>query len=326
MAVPVIPPEIRAITFEVADRLAPELRQRFLAVVGVAAQFVPLDELESLLRRGAFSTIMSRFEEGLAFALASPEFTNYVDANAALFAESFKLAGRGVAVNVGLSLASTTVRTLLEENAGRQILAVTADSLTSIRATLSSAYLEGIGSRAGARLIRSSIGLLPRHSATVVRYAESLRTQGHPETVVTRLAEQYAQRLLNYRADVIARTESIYAAMAAQTVKWEEWAAAGVLESDRTWVEWMVTPDDRLCPYCAPMDGVRIRIGGRFESTEIDDSVPYKPGRTLAPTVSDPRRDARGRFAKRLRSSPLSVKHPPLHPQCRCTLVLRFEE
>jgi hypothetical protein len=63
----------------------------------------------------------------------------------------------------------------------------------------------------------------------------------------------------------------------------------GTINPARTLREWIVTPDDRLCAYCASMDGQRVGLGEDFQSG-------------LGP-----------------------VHEPPLHPQCRCAVSLYFE-
>ena len=123
----------------------------------------------------------------------------------------------------------------------------------------------------------------------------------------------------------------------------------GLLDRRRTWIEWMVTEDDRLCPWCAPMDGMRIRMGDMFQSHSkgFPEGKPenWSPGserRRKGPIKPDPRsqpRDEQGRFTslrKRDDRDHLSgrlvplkrsliVPHPPLHPNCRCAVVLKFD-
>ena len=325
MALPVLPKEIRSISLELADRLAPELRDRFLAVIAVAAQAVPLAELQSLLERGAFAEINRRFEIALASSLSSTAYTQFLDTKTSLFRRSLTAAGAAIAVQGGFNVVSAAVEILLREDAGRLILGITHDSLVSVRHTMSRAYLEGIGSRAAARLLRDSIGLLPRHAAARDRYAEGLRLQGYSEDRVIALTATYSRRLLNWRAEAIARTEAATAVHAAQLVKWEDWVRDGILQPERTHLEWMTTKDDRLCPICAPMDGQRVRFGEHFVSDEISDTVPYRRGKTLAPDPLTRTRNARGQFSKRAKVVD-TVPHPPLHPQCRCSMVLRFDE
>lgn len=87
------------------------------------------------------------------------------------------------------------------------------------------------------------------------------------------------------RAEVIARTETMRASNEGQIQLWDQATEAGLLTGDEK-KEWIVTPDDRLCPICEPLDGVQVERDGSFDT------------------------DA-GR-----------VDNPPAHPRCRCTIGL----
>jgi len=87
------------------------------------------------------------------------------------------------------------------------------------------------------------------------------------------------------RAETIARTETMRASNQGQLEAWDQATDAGLLTGDET-KEWIVTPDDRLCPICEPLEGVTAALGDDF--------------------------DADGE----------NVDAPPAHPRCRCTIAL----
>jgi SPP1 gp7 family putative phage head morphogenesis protein len=87
------------------------------------------------------------------------------------------------------------------------------------------------------------------------------------------------------RAETIARTEVMRASNEGQLQAWEQATSAGLLIGTEE-KEWIVTPDDRLCPICEPLDGVRVGMRESFD-TEV------------------------GR-----------LEGPPAHPNCRCVLGL----
>lgn len=89
------------------------------------------------------------------------------------------------------------------------------------------------------------------------------------------------------RAELIARTETMRASNEGQQEAWDQAVEEGLLTGNEE-QEWIVTPDDRLCPECEPFDAVTAALGGTFEAdgTESDG--------------------------------------PPLHPRCRCTLGLKL--
>lgn len=91
------------------------------------------------------------------------------------------------------------------------------------------------------------------------------------------------------RAVMIARTETIRAQGEADLVAWKE---SGVVSS----TVWYTALDERTCPECEPMHGVEVATGDEFLSqSDLEDR---------GISVYDGGVDA-----------------PPLHPQCRCTLI-----
>lgn len=87
------------------------------------------------------------------------------------------------------------------------------------------------------------------------------------------------------RAESIARTETMTASNAGQQQLWDQAVEEGLLTGDEQ-QEWIVTPDDLLCPICAPMEGQKAPLDGTFEVDGED------------------------------------IDGPPAHPRCRCTIGL----
>lgn len=91
------------------------------------------------------------------------------------------------------------------------------------------------------------------------------------------------------RSEMIARTETIRAQGEAEIAAWKE---SKVVTS----TTWYTALDERVCPECGPMHGTEVSTGEEFLSTadlEKMNITPYNGG----------------------------VTAPPLHPQCRCTLI-----
>lgn len=345
MADPVLPLEIAAISYEVADNLEPEMRAAFLAIVNVLRHEIPLDELRQMLEGGAFDAILARYRAVLGAAAVITAGEKFVDVHRGVFRASLRTVIAASTLKALFSGVTTTALKMLESHAGELITDIEGDTLDSIRRVLASNYIQGLGAIAGARLVRSVISLLPRHADAVVRYAEGLRLQGLSEERVGQLTEVYASRLLNWRASTITRTEVIHVSMAAQVAYWQQLQDEGIIDRDRTWMEWVVTEDDRLCLWCAPMDGQRVRIGDSFLSTHkgfphgkpIAESTLPAQKTTLRPDPRGPTRNVFGEYAiskalgeeiatLEVLAQSKRILHPPLHPNGRCTLRLRFDD
>lgn len=102
------------------------------------------------------------------------------------------------------------------------------------------------------------------------------------EAAAAKAMEQARKRMITYRATTIARTEVIRSQNAGQQAVWEQYQQEGLLPMNATKV-WIVTPDDRLCKRCRPLDGQEAPVRGEFDT------------------------DVGG------------LGYPPLHSNCRCT-------
>jgi hypothetical protein len=95
-----------------------------------------------------------------------------------------------------------------------------------------------------------------------------------------------------HRAERIARDQVIRASNFGAE---QSYIQSGVVAEK----EWIVSLDDRLCPYCEPMQGKRMALGMVF----------FQQGDRLLEGEQQLKLDYEDIF------------HPPLHPHCRCTLA-----
>ena len=127
-----------------------------------------------------------------------------------------------------------------------------------------------------------------------------------PKTGLAWTPRQIAQEMVRtgaaqdkVQATMLARTGTIWAMNEGAV---QRYANAGV-----TSYTWLVSKDDLTCPWCLEMDGRTVRTGDSFwgRGSEFGVQVPRSGGGTV----------------QRSLRLPGDVKHPPLHPNCRCTLV-----
>lgn len=116
-----------------------------------------------------------------------------------------------------------------------------------------------------ARKIRTHVGLIPKHADAVDRYYETLIQSGVKTKLAQKQADAYAQRLLKYRSETIARTEIARAVGEGQTAMWKQMVADGYLPVDAKRV-WVTALDERTCEICEPMNGVETDIFGSWNT------------------------------------------------------------
>jgi len=320
-----------------------------MAMIRVIEQSVPEAELHALLEARNIPGIIQRFSEAMGQAFDAGATTRLSSVYTNLVTGPL----RSVLGPVGsFELVSQLVLDRIVPASSKLFTSVAQDSVLSIRTILESNYLEGLGVQVAARQIRGVVGLLPQHTQAVVNFGEGLKQRGLPPGEIDGLVTTYRRRLLAYRAENIARTETLAAAESGRYAGWVEQANRGILERRRTWVKWIVTEDDRLCPWCAPMEDKRVRLGEMFQSTTkgFPEGKPENVGpgskkrkRVLRPDPRSQPRDDQGRFTSGIRKREVRDSldgdlvdlppskwwaglHPPLHPQCRCDLVLVFTD
>ncbi len=125
---------------------------------------------------------------------------------------------------------------------------------------------------------------------------EAIDLQESIAQIKTRIERVY-EDARGYRATRIARSEVLRATNFATN---EAYVQSGVVEKK----EWLTAHDERVCPWCGPMDGKTIGVKEVF--FEEGDTIKGKNenGKTVTMTVGVD-----------------DVDFPPLHPNCRCTLI-----
>jgi HK97 family phage portal protein len=128
-------------------------------------------------------------------------------------------------------------------------------------------------------------------SDVISTLSEGLRKGEGINELRDRVAAVYTD-FMETRAALIARTEVLRAANFSAN---EAYRQSGIVVSK----EWLTAADERTCPYCAEMDGKTIGV----------EEVYFDKGDTFE--------TAGGKMDIKVSS----VKYPPLHPRCRCTIV-----
>ena len=274
---------------QVARRLEPTLKRRFLLAVKRMKGRVDLEVLvESLRVRDAV--------RGMS-AVHPETWSQTLEPTASVVPQAFRQAGQ-VAASLLTSQAGITITFDLTNpravqwartQSSRLITDVSVSTKDAVSEIIGRSFTEGIPPRESARLIRNVVGLHDRQAMAVINYRFELLEAGRSADDVARLAARYSQQLLNQRALMIARTETIASSTNGQQELWRQAVDRQLLDPALTRREWIVTPDERkprrLCDLCALMDG---------KTTTLEE--PFEGG----------------------------VMLPPLHVACRCAIGLRF--
>lgn len=263
------------------DRLEPALRRE------VARAFV------RLRRRLTEAQILKAIESGDPFSLRAltSAFSRDLQEAAHLLTSAVQSGARSAASQVPALTTTFTISNPLatraaERAAAQFVTRVSDETRKAIRAVISDSFKNQISTVDTAKRIRGLVGLTERQAKAVLAREAANVARGLVASKVKALTKQYTEQLIRKRAEMIARTELAMVSTEGQIAAWKDAKAQGLIGADMRQT-WIVTPDDKLCPICEPLDGETAPIGGLFQT-------PDGP-----------------------------VAGPPAHPNCRCALGLK---
>lgn len=318
---------------EAADKMRPEFRKKFIAAVQRLRDSIDMDAVANALERSpgkAMNLIQAgRLDQFLIDAGYQDAILRTMQAGASA---SILNLPKQLQVSLNFNLVNPRSVQFIQENQLFLIRGISRTTETSIRNVLLEAFTQGIPPASQARMIRDSIGLTTQQAKAVQNFRMQLeqgtnspvdatgRTrsfsnvgdrkltaaerkvatrhirEGHlSQAKIDELVTKYQQRLLNHRANAIARTETIQAAEAGNHEVFMQSSEQGLIDPNTARRRWIVTPDDRLCPICIDIEQRDKKKGG------VKLNEPFST--SLGPRL-----------------------HPPAHPFCRCTVILEIED
>lgn len=273
----------------IADKLEPKMRQKFLRVIKGIQNDVDINALTSALT----SNNPRRVVEVFRILDLENRFARLGDELQTAFNEAMRAT---VSISTPIIANTLTFDVINEDSVAflrrtrfKLVAEITRTTEEGIRQIVIDAYEQGGHPYEQARKIRNLVGLTRRQAIAVDNYEKMLTAEGMKRSQVNKLVTAYRNRQLTARARNIARTETIRAANAGQQQVWQQAVKRGLLDPQTVRRIWIVTPDDRLCPICAPIPGMNP------EGVKLNDSFDTPQG---------------------------PVKEPPVHPQCRCAVAI----
>ena len=268
--------------YAMADRLSPKLRKRFLAAIRGVAATVDLDALAAAFAGRQF--------DRLDDILNLRDIPKSLASSAATIIECFQRGGLlsadalAAALKIGplvFDLKNPRAVAWAKQSSAALVTEISTSAREALRTLTAQGLAHGIAPVETARLMRASIGLTDRQAMAVMNYRFALLEQGRTPEDVARLAERYSAQLLNYRARVIARNETLTAAHMGQQQAWQQATDQGLLNPDQTRRRWSVAMDDRTCPICLPMHGQEVAFSGEPFLTGDGEPVDLPPAHVM---------------------------------------------
>ncbi len=262
-----------------ADARVKDVKRSFLTAVASTQDEMVMAQVSEALARGDLAAA-----EGLInWTTFAAEMAAIQQVALELVREAGKLTAEDLSEESGIKLTFDLLNPRavehLQTHGAELVTQVTEETKAAIRSILQAGFEAGEGVDQLAKKVRAYIGLTQRQAQAVENLYARLVAEGKAPGWIEGQAEAYRQRLLDYRAEMIARTETISAASEGQREAWRQAVDGGLVTGEEYERVWIVTPDDRLCDECAGMENQRAPIDGTYQG---------------------------------------EIKGPPLHPSCRC--------
>lgn len=259
----------------IADRLAPAMKAKFLRAVANVQRRVDMNQL--------LGALASRDPHEAFHMLGLDHLPAQMQAAVETIRQGFVTAAEHAAETLSATLGpirfdldNAESIAWVNQHGAELVTQITDDTKAGIRDAISRALEGDLTVREAAVQLRSQIGLTDRQMRAVEAFRERL-TARDAANIDARTAK-YAEAQLRHRAETIARSETMQASSHGQRALWLQAQDKGLLPSDQQRV-WIVTPDERLCDVCEPMDG---------EETGIDDPWDTENGPVDVPSESHP--------------------------------------
>jgi hypothetical protein len=137
----------------------------------------------------------------------------------------------------------------------------------SIQDIVYTQFTQGLNPRDLVGEIKNYIGLYPRLARAHTNYVLSLKQTDMAPERIDELSENYYDKLLTYRANMIARTETNFMLNRGQLEVWQQGQENGIIPLGATKV-WVV--DGNPCEDCQEMDGEAVGLAESWVTPDGD--------------------------------------------------------
>ncbi len=320
---------------QAAERIEPVMARSYVAMVKTVQNSLDLDDLAKRINHGGgleYVDLQKRFMEALYGKGVPGHRDSFHDALQSSYAEGanaelkrlnrvpVRKAIESIGLEMRFDLTNPAAVNFIRNYEFSAIQQISASSQATIRRIMMEAAKNGQGPYDTARMIKNVIGLTDKQAKAVENFMRNLsgdskdirsaldrklRDSRYDSTLIDAIdgnavltgtqiqdmTDRYYERYLKHRGETIARTESLRAANAGQQEVWNQAKQQGLLDETARKM-WLISDDEKTCDAC-----IEVAEDLNPDGVSVDESFDTSEG-------------------------PLS--EPPLHPNCRCTIYLKF--
>ncbi len=273
----------------VLDAAEPRVRRRFLRLVRDTQALMQLEQIATLLETGQAVEALA-ISEDIAPGLATT--LDQVYAAAGLSAAEVIRSRSQVDTLFEFNSANRRAVSHLQETRLRLLVEFAGEQRAATQVFLESAFQRGLAPIEQARQLQKSIGLTSKQARIIQNYRRNLeqrstsaltrqlRDRRFDSTVarairtntplsatqIDRMVDRYSERWVRFRANTIAKTESLAAAGAADEEAWMQAVDAGVIDEEDITQVWRTSGRSNRRDSHRAMEGQKRKLGQAFES------------------------------------------------------------
>jgi hypothetical protein len=288
------------------DRMEPRMRRRWLGLIDASKDLATLEEIAGLVEVG-------RIDDALIITndVAEGFMTSLEQVYASVGLSSAAVLRSQVDTLFDFSTLNARSVATLERERLRLVADFSRDQRAATQTILGDAFERGLAPIEQARALKGSIGLTQKQAQHVVnfrrqlergtsgainqalrrqlrdrRFDGTLRAVARGDRILTpaqidRMVERYGERYVQFRANVIARTETVAAIHAGEQEMWIQAVESGAVRPEDVTSTWRTAADERVRASHNAMNGQKRPLGEPFRSGN-GNSLRF-PGDPLGP-------------------------------------------
>lgn len=248
----------------VERRMAPT----YLGAMQAVRATLTLKEITSLLEAGN----LQGATRSAGVAMSNWFNANWMPAYNTSASQAALFLQRGMGIPMSFDVTNWSAVNNIQQTRLQLVTGFTREQTRSSMAAIQEAFDTGLNPRATARAFRGSIGLTERQTRAVANYrrlleegnsdslSRALRDKRFDRTVrralqsksplpkehIDRMVGRYNERMLKYRSEVIARTESLRSVNGGQKDMFDQAISEGSLQNDQLERTWNTANDERV--------------------------------------------------------------------------------
>ncbi|WP_029581942.1 phage minor head protein [Bradyrhizobium sp. URHD0069] len=311
---------------QLIDAWEPHLRQSFLEAFNEVRNAAQIDQIARMLERGDIGGALRAVGlDPIQFRVFDKAFESAYEAGGSATSTALPVVkdAQGFRVRFQFSIRNPIAENWLRQYSSNMIREIVDDQRNMIRGFLQDGLSKGLNPRTTALDLVGRIGANGQRQGGVIgltesqeqwarNYAEELAN--NPASSLTRtlrdarfdravakavrdkepipadlrakMVAAYRNRALRYRAETIARSETIRALHQAQHDAIDQAIKSGALKADTVTMVWRSAHDKRVRDAHRELNGSRIRYGGVFQSSLGPIRFPGDPNASVANTIS----------------------------------------